>query len=191
MPVSPQCAGAYIINLIAFWLLLLLHPATVTTIGLKNCSFIDGHILEFVCHGKYERQIRLQYKDRNPAINAPYSIWQRADYFGSTMLLIVFYEGPLTRCYNLVLSEGLFYCNGHNYPMELDDSIIVNCIPFKFTYADELHKQCKTSKKIHASTISSVIIYMESNIIEFSGAAKILCSLNILVIVILPLRFVI
>ncbi|XP_017861149.1 PREDICTED: uncharacterized protein LOC108612702 [Drosophila arizonae] len=190
MPVSPQCAGAYIINLIAFWLLLLLHPATVSTLSLKNCSFIDGHILEFVCHGKYERQIRLQYKDRNPAINAPYSIWQRADYFGSSMLLIVFYEGPLTRCYNIVYSDGLFYCNGRNYPMELDESIIVNCIPFQFTYADELHKRCKTSKKTqYASTISSVIIYMESNIQPGSGATKCLYCSNLLVIVILLLRF--
>lgn len=179
MPVSPHYAGAYNINLIACWLLLLLCPAKVSN-TLNNCSFIEGHILEFVCHGLFDRALRLQYKDHIPVTDAPYNVWQRADYFGSSMLLIVFYEGPLSDCFNLVLDDGKFYCDGRNYPLQIEDTILVNCIPFQFTYADELHKRCKRhykrpSRKV--ATISSVIVYMESNILVGSRSSKSLhCS---------------
>ncbi|KAH8260899.1 hypothetical protein KR044_000194, partial [Drosophila immigrans] len=128
----------------ACWLLVFLPflPTTTPSNGLNNCTFIDGHILEFVCQGFYDHNLRLMYKDRIPAIDAPYAIWQRADYFGSSMLLIVFYEGPLSNCYNLVFEDGKFYCDGRNYAMDVEDSILVNCMPFQFTYADELHKRC-------------------------------------------------
>lgn len=175
MPVSPQYAGGYNIHLIACWLLLLFYPAKVSN-NLSNCSFIDGHILEFVCHGFYDRTLRLQFKDRHPAIETPYAIWQRADYFGSSMLLIVFYEGPLSNCFNLVLDDGKFYCDGRNYPIQLEGTISVNCMPFAFTYADALHKRCKRKRKTPAAeTVSSVIIYMESNLMEKSRTPKSPC----------------
>lgn len=191
MPVSPQCAGAYNINLIACWLLLLLYPAKTYSVGLNNCSFIDGKIMEFVCHGSYERYLRLLYKDRHPALHTPYSIWQRADHFGPSMLLIVFYEGPLTNCYNIVLNEGKIYCNGRNYPLEIESSILMFCMPFQFSYADELHKQCKKGKKKkhYSTTISSVIIYMESNLVVTSRSSKSLYCSNLLVLIVLLLRF--
>lgn len=189
MPVSPQYAGGCNIHLIAFWLLLLLYPAKVSS-SLNNCTFIDGHILEFVCHGFYDRILRLQYKDRHPAENTPYAIWQRADYFGSSMLLIVFYEGPLSNCYNLVLDDGKFYCDGRNYPMDIEDSILVYCMPFAFTYSDQLHKRCNRPRKTHAAeTISSVIIYMESNLITKSRSTKYQYYSNLLFIFTLLISF--
>ncbi|KAH8371625.1 hypothetical protein KR093_008291, partial [Drosophila rubida] len=123
-------------------ILLFVVAPTMQERALDNCTFIDGHILEFVCHGFYDRNLRLMYKDRIPAIDTPYAIWQRADYFGSSMLLIVFYEGPLSECYNLVFEDGKFYCDGHNYAMDVDGSVLIHCMPFQFTYADELHKRC-------------------------------------------------
>ncbi|XP_032598447.1 uncharacterized protein LOC116806303 [Drosophila grimshawi] len=188
MLISQQYAGGYNINLIACWLLLLLYPVKVSS-GLNNCTFIDGHILEFVCHGWFDRQLYLLYKDRHPALNTPYSIWQRADYIGSSMLLIVFYESPLTNCYNLVYSEGDFYCNGRNYPMDLQGTFRVNCLPFQFTYSDELHKKChKIKKGRSAETISSVIVYMESNLIMQSRSTNNHFCTNLLLVILLFLR---
>ncbi|XP_062135025.1 uncharacterized protein LOC133844784 [Drosophila sulfurigaster albostrigata] len=175
MLVSPHLTGGgrNNIHLIACWFLLILSPLVMQTNASKNCTFIDGHILEFVCHGFYNRDLRLQFKDRIPAIDAPYAIWQRADYFASSMLLIVFYEGPLSNCYNLVFEDGKFYCDGRNYAMDVENSILVNCMPFPFSYSDELHKSCKRKRKSHsAETVSSVIIYMESNIYENSRTTR-------------------
>lgn len=167
MPVSPHCPRAYNINFIACWLLLLICPVKTCEIP-QNCSFIEGHTLEFVCNGFYDRTLRLLYKDRHPAPDTPYSIWQRADHIGASMLLIVFYEGPLSNCYTLVYDEKMFFCNGRNFGLVLEKSALVKCIPFQFTYADELHRRCMKSSRKHpckVETISSVIVYMESNVV--------------------------
>ncbi|ALC44267.1 CG43330 [Drosophila busckii] len=138
---------------------------TSVSCSISNCSFMNDHVLQFVCHGFYDRTLRLKHKDRLPAEGTPYAIWQRSDFVGSSMLLIVFYESPLSKCSQLVFDDGDFYCNGNNYKMLIDESIDKYCLPFQLSYADELHKRCKRSKDSKpAKTISSVFIYMDSNI---------------------------
>lgn len=180
MPVSPHCPGAYNINFIACWLLLLLCPVKAPK-PLTNCSFIEGHKLEYLCNGLYDRALRLQYKDRHPAPDTPYAIWQRTD--GLAMLLIVFYESPINSCYNLILDNHQFYCDGRNYPLDLEKTILINCLPFQFTYPDELNARCRTRlKKYDNPTISSAIIYMESNVLVASRSFKSLHCSNLLFI---------
>lgn len=184
MPVSPHFPGAYNINFTGCWLLLLLCPV-LTSDDLRNCSFIEGQTMEYLCNGLYDRHLRLRYKDRHPAPETPYAIWQRADHFGSLMLLIIFYETQLSHCYNLILDNAKFYCDGRNFPLEVKGSPQVNCVPFQFTYIDELNKRCRTRFKPtlrEASTIYSAIIYMDSNVLHDSRSFKSLHCSNFLFI---------
>ncbi|KRF97715.1 uncharacterized protein Dwil_GK28160 [Drosophila willistoni] len=147
-------------------------PTTDAYVSSKNCSFVEGHILEFACQGVYDRELRLLHKDRHPAIGTPYVVWQRSDYMGSAILLIAFYESPLFNCYNLVYDDDKFYCDGLNYPLEFDSPISTHCLSFHFKYAEALYKKCIGVRKTHIRTISAAVIYMNSNVVVESKTGQ-------------------
>ncbi|XP_030371956.1 uncharacterized protein LOC115622201 [Scaptodrosophila lebanonensis] len=146
MPVRPTGARTSNnkLNISLVLLLLFLFPVQVTAEP-ENCSFIDGLILQHDCRGTIDRELRLSYKDHHLAIDTPYAIWKREDYMGTHMLLIVFYETPLFSCYNLVFSNEQFYCNGQNAAMELERPYFFHCLPFSFSYVDDLFRKCEQS----------------------------------------------
>lgn len=158
-------------------LLLLLGPVPALCTP-ENCSFIEGHILQFVCQSTYKKETRLQHKDRIPAIGAPYAIWKRTDTEDVSYILISFYESPLFRCFSVVMSEGKFYCDGRNYEEPLTRPTQLHCLNFPFHYTTELFDLCsKTHRDENTQPIAVAIMYMQENIKRTNKAGpRLACS---------------
>lgn len=122
--------------------LLLMGPAAAACAKKENCTFIEGHILEYVCQGTYEREIRLEHKDRIPAIGTPYAIWKRTDTRVPSYLFIAFYDSPLFSCYQVVMSDGKLYCDGRNFAEPNTKPAQLHCIDFPFHYTTQLFNSC-------------------------------------------------
>ncbi|XP_017084253.1 uncharacterized protein LOC108116745 [Drosophila eugracilis] len=147
-----------------FLLLLIIEPAAVVCKE-ENCSFIEGYILHYVCHSCYVEEIRVQHKDRIPAIGTPYAIWRRSDIRDPSYLLISFYDSPLFSCYTVTMSDGKFYCDGRNYIEPDTEAAQLHCINFPFHYTTHLYDSCAKKPSSKGSPpISVAIAYMKDNI---------------------------
>ncbi|KAH8322276.1 hypothetical protein KR059_009817, partial [Drosophila kikkawai] len=123
-------------------LTLILMGPTPAACENASCSFIEGHILEYVCHSTYAENIRYQHKDRIPAIGTPYAIWRRTDTNRPSYLLIAFYDSPLFSCYTVVLNNQQLYCDGRNYVLPDTMPAQLHCIDFPFHYTTDLYNTC-------------------------------------------------
>ncbi|XP_016992293.1 uncharacterized protein LOC108054055 [Drosophila rhopaloa] len=145
-------------------LLVILAPAPAVC-DEPNCTFIEGYMLQYVCHSKYVEEIRLQHKDRIPAIGTPYAIWRRPDTNDPSYLLISFYDSPLFSCFTVVMSDGKFYCDGRNFIEPNTDAAQLHCINFPFHYTTHLYDSCaRTPSPDDSPPISVAIAYMKENI---------------------------
>ncbi|XP_037718203.1 uncharacterized protein LOC119552611 [Drosophila subpulchrella] len=150
-------------------LLLILAPAPALCRD-ENCTFLEGYILQFVCHGTYVEEMRLQYKDRIPAIGTPYAIWKRSDTHDPSYLLISFYDSQLFNCYTVVMNSGKFYCDGRNYIEPNTEAARLHCINFPFHYTTHLYDACSKKPSTEGSPpISVAIAYMKDNIRRTDG----------------------
>ncbi|KAH8270593.1 hypothetical protein KR018_012081 [Drosophila ironensis] len=165
-------------------LLLLLGPAPGQCVR-ENCSFIEGHILQYVCQSNYKRETRLAHKDRIAAIGTPYVIWKRSDTEDASYLLISFYESPLFSCFTVVMSDGKFYCDGRNFEEPQTRPLQLHCINFPFHYTTDLYDFCsKSRRRGNTQPISVAIAYMKENIKRTSEAGpRLACSAALLLLV--------
>ncbi|KAH8364197.1 hypothetical protein KR084_003508 [Drosophila pseudotakahashii] len=146
-------------------LLLLIFGPCPSLCKEQNCTFIENYILQFVCHGSYVEEMRLEHKDRIPAIGTPYAIWKRSDLKDPTYLLISFYDSQLFNCYTVVMNKGKFYCDGRNFIEPNTDAVQLHCINFPFHYTTHLYDSCAKKPSSEASPpISVAIAYMKDNI---------------------------
>ncbi|BFF96842.1 uncharacterized protein DMAD_05389 [Drosophila madeirensis] len=179
MPVRSQCAQrSYVkwIDCSRLHLLLVLQLLLVLLVGrpippvradYENCTFFDGFVLQYLCQGRYDREMRLLYKDRIPAMDTPYTIWQRSDTIDPVHLLVAFYDSPISSCFTLVMDKGKFYCDGQNYFVPLTGSAEVHCLDFPFDYAEKLYGRCMNAEyPSNTNTISVAMVYMKHNIIK-------------------------
>ncbi|XP_017042268.1 uncharacterized protein LOC108088808 [Drosophila ficusphila] len=161
-----------LLRVVLLILLLLLLGASPTACRYQNCSFLEGYILQYVCNSEYVENIRLQHKDRIPAIGTPYAIWRRSDSNDPNYLLISFYDSPLFSCYTVVMSDGQFYCDGHNFVEPNTEAAQLHCINFPFQYATDLYDACaRTPCPANSPPLSTVIAYMKENIQRTNEAA--------------------
>ncbi|KAH8258838.1 hypothetical protein KR038_010683, partial [Drosophila bunnanda] len=150
-----------------------------------SCNFIEGHILEYVCHGTYKEDIRYMHKDRIPAIDTPYAIWRRTDTSHPSYLLIVFYDSPLFSCYTVVLSNKQLFCDGRNYALPSTEPAQLHCIDFPFRYTTELYNSCaKTPCDAGSPPISVAIAYMNENV-KTTGEPRVCTTCSAVVFVLL------
>ncbi|XP_022219688.2 uncharacterized protein LOC111072258 [Drosophila obscura] len=178
MPVRSQCAQRLYLKwidcsrlhlLLVLLLVLLVGRPIIPPVRAanENCTFIDGYILQYLCQGTYNRDMRLMYKDRIPAMDTLYTIWQRSDTIDPVYLLIAFYDSPISSCFTLVMEKGKFYCDGQNYVLNLMGSAEVHCLDFPFDYAEMLYESCmKAEYPPNTNSISVAIIYMKNNIVK-------------------------
>ncbi|XP_039488629.1 uncharacterized protein LOC120449986 [Drosophila santomea] len=168
-------------------LLLILGPAPAACKD-QNCTFLEGYILQYVCHSSYIEEIRLQHKDRIPAIGTPYAIWKRPDTNEPSYLLISFYDSPLFACYTVVMHNGKFYCDGRNFIEPNTEVEQMHCLNYPFHYTLDLYNACAKKPCSKGSPpISVAIAYMKSNIRRTSEAeprAKLPAAVPLLVPVI-------
>ncbi|XP_017139397.1 uncharacterized protein LOC108153770 [Drosophila miranda] len=196
MPVGSQCAQRLyvkridcsrlhlllVLQLLLLLLLLLGRPIPVQSAN-DNCTFIDGYVLQYLCQGRFDREMRLMYKDRIPSMDAPYTIWQRSDTISPVYLLVAFYNSPISSCFTLVMDGGKFYCDGQNYVMKLHTSAEVHCLAFPFDYAEMLYESCmKEEYPSDTEPIAVAIIYMKNNIIKIIDSVPDLKASAVLVL---------
>ncbi|XP_017004240.2 uncharacterized protein [Drosophila takahashii] len=160
LQIQPETHPVLLLALI----LLILAPAPALCKE-QNCTFLDNYILKFVCHGSYVEEMRLEHKDRIPAIGTPYAIWKRSDLNEPSYLLISFYDSQLFNCYTVVMNKGKFYCDGRNYIEPNTDAVQLHCINFPFHYTTHLYDACaKKPSSVGSPPISVAIAYMKDNI---------------------------
>ncbi|KAI8037755.1 uncharacterized protein LOC128259732 [Drosophila gunungcola] len=171
LQLQPHCPLPLLRRVLLLLFLLLLGPAPTLCEPGPNCTFIEGYILQYVCHGSYVEDMRLQHKDRLPALGTPYAIWRRSDTIDPAYLLISFYDSPLFSCYTVVMSEGQFYCDGRNFVEPNTEAAQLQCINFPFHYTTDLYDACAASPCPDDSPpISVAIAYMKENIKKTSEA---------------------
>ncbi|XP_033158744.1 uncharacterized protein LOC117140098 [Drosophila mauritiana] len=156
---------------VPFLLLLLILGPVPAACKDQNCTFLEGYILQYVCHSSYIEEIRLQHKDRIPAIGTPYAIWKRPDTHDPSYLLISFYDSPLFSCYTVVMHKGKFYCDGRNFIEPNTEVEQMHCLNYPFHYTLHLYNACAKKPCSEGSPpIAVAIAYMKSNIRRTSEA---------------------